>query len=299
MLIIAVCLVGLSCRSARQIGLSVLPTASPLVGVVGTAVDAPIAGAADFVRGLPQMAVAHSPRLLANRRVASVHTITIDGHGIDFRRVVSHTSIEHQRVGVAQLHGSQMGSIILACQPLHLCIAIELIHESRLDGHVEHVLLLAVRHACPFLELALLVVSLDVLHSLNGQHVRQHGFAECLLSVHHQLQRFTVPKQFALLHAHAWQLLNQLHQPCAILRLESIGVEHHRVATHIETAHSAFHRHFAQQMLIHLQSDVVYHHRVAVVVAHSLHFLAMIAEVFCLDGHLRQLHVAGILEPPY
>ena len=286
MLIIAACLVGLGRRGSGQIVLSVFPGVSPLVGVVGSAVDAPIARSVGFENRLPQMAVAHGARLLANGSVGSVRAIAIYRHRIDFRRVIGHAPVEHQRVGVAQSHGSQVGSVVLARQPLQFCVAIDFIHESRLDGQVEHMFFLAVGHTRMLLEVTLLVVCLDVFHGLHWQQVRQQGFAERCLSVHHQFQRFAVPKQLTINDAHARQLLYQLYQPCAVLCLESLGIEHHGVASHIESADAAFHHHLAQQVLVYLQPEIVNRYGVAVVVAHPLHLLGMIAEVARRNSHL-------------
>ena len=250
-LIVAACLVGLCRRDARQIVLSVFPAVFPLVCVVGSAVDAPIAWPHRFVCRFPQMAVAQGSHLLTDRNVSPVRTTTVYLHRIYFLRVVGHAPVEHQRVGVAQSHGSQVGCVVLARKPLQFSVAIDFVHESWLDGHVKHVLLLAVSYARLLLEVAFLVVGLDVFDCLHRQQVRQHGLAERFLSVHHQFQRFAVPQQFAVVDTHARQLLYQLYQPCAVLRLESLGVEHHGVAPHVEAAHAAFHRHLAQQVLVH------------------------------------------------
>ena len=168
MLIAAVCLVGLSCRSARQMVLSVFPTVSALVGVVGSAVDAPIARPARLICGFPRMAVTYGSHLLTNRDVAPMRTTTVYLHRIYFLRVVGHAPVEHQRVGVAQSHGSQVGCVVLARKPLQFSVAIDFVYEIGFDGHFKHVLLLAVGHARPLLEVALAVVGLDVLHGLHG-----------------------------------------------------------------------------------------------------------------------------------
>jgi hypothetical protein len=110
----------------------------------------------------------YGSHLLTNRDVAPMRTTTVYLHRIYFLRVVGHAAIEHQWVGVAQPHGSQVGGIILARKPLQFSVAIDFVHEIGFDGHVKHVLLLAVGHARPLLEVALAVVGLDVLHRLHG-----------------------------------------------------------------------------------------------------------------------------------
>ena len=53
MLIIIVCLVGLGRRGAWHVVLPILPTVTPFIGVVGTAVDAPVAWSVGLKCGLP------------------------------------------------------------------------------------------------------------------------------------------------------------------------------------------------------------------------------------------------------
>ena len=61
-----------------------------------------------------------------------------------------------------------MGGIVLAGHPIRFDVAIEHVHEIGFDGHVKHMLFLAIGYARPLLEVALTVVGFDVLHRLHG-----------------------------------------------------------------------------------------------------------------------------------
>ena len=232
---------------AWQERLCVLPTVLASVGVVGACRDVPVVVAQFLARLLPRMLIPHRCHLLPHRLSPPSGTVGVEGSHGHFRRFVRHSPEHQQRVGVAQPQGIQRRGIVSARISCGLCLAIHLVHPRGLDAHVQHVFLLAVVHACPLCQLALLVVSLDVLHRLYGQMLHQHVLTEHLPAVHHQFQWFAVPEQLAVLDAYARQFLDEFFQPCALLHVEGFRVEHHRVAPHVEPPLLGSHLHLLQQ----------------------------------------------------
>ena len=296
LMLVAVALaVGLRGRSAGKEGPCVLPAALRPVGMVGAGTQRQVVLAFHLERRLPGVLVASRSHLLAHRRAAflppkAAHRV----HHLP-SWLVAHAAEQHHRVGIAQAHAIELSAIVLSGIGCRLGAAIPVVHESRFYSYVEHLLLVAVGHARALFLFALALVGLHVSHCLHGQPFQQQVLAQRLATVHHHLQRFSVPEQPTVLDAHARQLLNQVQQTVAVLQLEGFRIEHHRVAAHVEASLTSRHLHLLQQHLAGLQQYVADADGVAAIASHQSDRALLVAEEVGANGDARHVR-ATVLE---
>ena len=168
MLVAVTLAVGLRGRDAWKEGLHVLPTALWAVGMVGTGAEGQIVLALHLERRPPNMLVASGTHLLAHSGASALTSETAHGMYHFPSWLVAHAAEGHDGICVAQAHSVELSAIVPAGISCCLDTAIPVIHESRLDSHVEHLLLIAVCHARSFFLFTLALISFHVCYSLHG-----------------------------------------------------------------------------------------------------------------------------------
>ena len=234
--------------------------------------------------GPPSVFIGQATHLLSYGIVGPVGPELVGGLLRDSPGVVGCAEEEHHGVGVAQLHTAGLGGIVLTGVGRSPQFAAPSVHESRFDGHVQHLFAPPVVHARMFLQFAPALIGLDVLHGFHGQLAHQHAFAQCLAPVHHQPHGLAVPEQTAVLDRHTGQLEHKVLQPLALLDGEGLGIEHHRVAAHVEATGAPLDGQFAHQHFAGLKADVVDEHRVETGARHELHGRWLVAEELGTEG---------------
>ena len=154
--------IGLRGGGARKEGLRVLPTALRSVSMIGAGTEGQIVLAIHLEGRPPDVLIARGPHLLAHGGASALTSET--AHGVYHLPswLVAYTAEYHDGICVTQAHTVELSAIVLASIGCCLGTAIPVIHESRLDSHVEHLLLIAVGHARALLLLTFSLVGFHV-----------------------------------------------------------------------------------------------------------------------------------------
>ena len=141
--------------------------------------------------------------------------------------------VDHIWMLVRELRSAQHAVVVVFGHVFRRHITVELIHESRFDLNVDHVVFFSVVYAGMSCELVPAVIELKLLRSLGWQLCEQCTSSEDVFAVEQQLDGLPIPVKRAIVaHRHAGQLSQQVDDSGVILQFVRLWIEYDGVPIH-------------------------------------------------------------------